>query len=336
MANIKFTEGSGLNDSIFGKSQAPIRALIEKKAQAYEAESALDSLFAMEKSKNWGEKFASVTSMHGFKPVGEDGLYPIDGMQEGYSKTLVHTTWKNRFTISREMADDAKTIDFKKEPQQFTQSFYLTRERFGAALYGAAITGKTEMRFEGTKFDVSSADGSALFAKDHGSRVKGVAKQSNQFSDAFSNDALMAAESAMQGFRDEGDNILTVSPDTILIPNDYKLKKEVFAAIGADRDPATANNGFNYTFGRWNVIVWQYLNQFITAGTSPWILLDSSYNKENYGAIWLDRTALEIKSRIDDNNDANVWSGYARFTGGFNDWRFAAVGGISGGTALIG
>lgn len=335
MANIVFSEGSGLNDSIFGKSQAPIRAFIEKKAEAFEQQSMLDSLFAMEKSKNWGEKFTSMTSMEGFKPVGENGEHPHDGMQEGFAKTLTHMTWKDRFSLSREIVDDAKTIDLKKQPQAFTQGFYRTRERFGAAIYGAAITGKTEMTFGGQKFDTAAADGSAVFAKNHGAKGKGAA-QSNQFSDAFSNDALMAMESAMQDFRDDNGFVLSITPDTILIPNDYKLKRDVFAAIGADKDPATANNGFNYTFGRWNVIVWQYLNNFIAKGTSPWIMLDSKYNAENYGAIWLDRTALEVKSLIDDNTDANVWNGYARFTAGFNDWRFAAVGGISGGTALIG
>lgn len=335
MANIVFSEGSGLNDSIFGKSQAPIRAFIEKKAEAFEQQSMLDSLFAMEKSKNWGEKFTSMTSMEGFKPVGENGEHPHDGMQEGFAKTLTHMTWKDRFSLSREIVDDAKTIDLKKQPQAFTQGFYRTRERFGAAIYGAAITGKTEMTFGGQKFDTTAADGSAVFAKNHGAKGKG-ATQSNQFSDAFSNDALMAMESAMQDFRDDNGFVLSITPDTILIPNDYKLKRDVFAAIGADKDPETANNGFNYTFGRWNVIVWQYLNNFITKGTSPWIMLDSKYNAENYGAIWLDRTALEVKSLIDDNTDANVWNGYARFTAGFNDWRFAAVGGISGGTALIG
>ena len=136
-------------------------------------------------------------------------------------------------------------------------------------------------------------------------------------------------------FRSSGE-VLDVAPDTILIPNDYKLKNAVFAAIGADRDPDTSNNGFNYQFGRWNVIVWPYLTQYITAGTSPWILLDSRYNNEYGGAVWLDRTSLEVRSRIDEGNDANVWSGYARFIAGFNDWRFAAAGGISGGTELIG
>ena len=111
-------------------------------------------------------------------------------------------------------------------------------------------------------------------------------------------------------------------------------RQQVAAAIGADKDPNTANNGFNYNFGRWSVIVWPYLNQFIAAGTSPWILLDKRYNDEYGCALWLDRVALEVRSEL-SGNDANVWKGYARFTAGFNDWRGFAVGGVSGGTQLV-
>ena len=82
------------------------------------------------------------------------------------------------------------------------------------------------------------------------------------------------------------------------------------------------------------MIVWQYLNQYITANTKPWVMLDKKYNEEYAGAVWLDRVKLEVRSEL-ASNDANVWKGYARFTAGFNDWRFAAVGGVSGGTQLI-
>lgn len=334
MANITFTEGSGLQDSIFGKSQAPIRMFIEKRGEAFETQSLLPELFSMGKSNHWGEKFTTLTAMDGFQPVGENGAYPVDGMQEGFDKFLEHMTWKNSFSLSREMVEDAKLMDLKKQPAAFVTSYYRTREKFGAALFGAAIQNNTSVTYQGKKFDTAAADGLSLFHKTHKAKVKG-STQSNQFADAFSNDALAAMECAMQGFRGDNDEILDVSPDTIIIPNIYTLKRDVFAAIGADKDPSTANNGFNFNFGRWNVIVWPYLNQFIGSVSAPWILIDSKYNEENGGAVWLDRTPLEVKSRIDDGNDANVWSGYARFIAGFNDWRFAAVGGITGGTALV-
>ena len=333
MANMTFTEGSGLNDSIFGKSQEPIRFFLEKRGEAFEQASMLPELFNMGTSTHWGEKFTTLTAMDGFQPVGENGNYPVDGMQEGYNKFLEHVTWKNSFSLSREILEDGKLMELKKQPSGFVTSYYRTREKFGAALLGAAIQKSTSTTFFGKSFDTCGADGKCLFATDHPSKT-GKANQSNQFSDAFSGDALMAMEAAMQDFRGDNGEVLDVAPTTILIPNDYSLKKAVFAAIGADKDPATANNGFNYNFGRWNVIVWPYLNQYIGSGTAPWVLTDKRYNEEYGSAIWLDRVKLEVRSEL-AGNDANVWKGYARFIAGFNDWRGYAVGGVTGGTALI-
>ncbi|MBQ8173431.1 MAG: hypothetical protein IJ034_05785 [Mailhella sp.] len=333
MANVTFTIGSGLNDSVFGKSQEPIQLFIEKKAEAFEAESMLPHLFHMGTSKHWGEKFTSMTAMDGFKPVGEGGAYPVDGMQESFSKFLEHMTWKDAFAITREMVEDGKLMDMKSKPAAFTAGWYRTREMFGSALYAGAVSGKSKIDFMGKSFDVTSADKMCLFAKEHPSKL-GKRKQCNLFSDAFSNKALGAMESRMQDFRGDNEEVLTVAPTTIVIPNDYEMKMDVFAAIGADKDPNTANNGFNFNFGRWTVVINPYLNQFLADGVKPWILLDSRYNEENGGAVWLDRTQLEVRSEIAQNDD-NLWKGYGRYIAGFNDWRFAAVGGIAGGTALI-
>lgn len=334
MGNITFSEGSGLNDSVFGKSQAPIKRFLEKRGEAFEQQSMLSHLFHMDTSQHYGEKYTGMTAMDGFKPVTEGGEVPKDGMQEGYSKFLEHVTWMNSFSITREIIDDSKTIDLKKKPAAFITSYYRTRERFGAAMYAGAVNQSSTIKFEGKTFDATGADKKPLFCKEHPS-VLGKAKQCNLFSDEFSDDALAAAESAMQDFRGDNNEILTVAPDTILIPNDYQLKKMVFAAIGADKDPNTANNGFNYLFGRWSVIIWPYLNQYLAKGLKPWILLDSAYNQENDGAVWLDRTGLDVNSKVEDNH-INKWTGYARFICGFNDWRFACLGGMEGGNTLVG
>lgn len=333
MANITFTEGSGLNDSIFGKSQEPIKMFIEKRGEAFEQASMIKELFLMVSSNNWAEKYTTMTAMQGFQPVGENGNYPVDGMQEGFAKTIENMTWKDSFSLSREMIDDGKLMDLKKQPAAFTAGYYRTRERFGAALLAGAASGSATVKFGDKAFSTIGADGKGLFAKDHPSKL-GKKTQSNQFSDAFSNEALAAMESAMQDFRGDAGEVLDVVPQTIIIPNDYKLKMDVFAAIGADKDPDTSNNGFNFNFGRWNVIIWPYLTEFLAAGLKPWILLDSRYNQENGCAIWQDRVNLEVRSEL-AGNDANVWKGYARFSAGFNDWRGFAIGGISGGTQLV-
>ena len=60
MANITFTEGSGLQDSIFGKSQEPIKMFLEKRGEAFEQASMLPELFNISPSNHWGEKFTTI------------------------------------------------------------------------------------------------------------------------------------------------------------------------------------------------------------------------------------------------------------------------------------
>ena len=331
--NITFSEGPGLNNSVFGNVQAPIRMFIEQRGEAFEQQSVLKNLFLMGKSENFGDTFTGMTAMEGFKAVGENGAYPQDGMQEGFSKSMQYMTWKDKFEISKEMIEDAKLMDLKKQPAAFMTAYGRTREKFGAALYAGALQGKSKISFAGASFDATTADGKPLFSGAHPSKVKG-ANQTNLFSNAFSVDALGRAETAMHLFRGDNENILDVAPNTILIPEDAELKQQVFAAVGSDKDPLTANNAFNYQCGRWTIIVWSYLNQFLTAGLKPWILLDSVYNETYGGGIWNDRVDLEMTSYVDQNTDANVWNGRARWNACFNDWRFACVGGIEGGTDL--
>lgn len=330
---IVFSEGSGLNDSVYGKCQAPIRMFLEQRGEQFEQTSVLKDLFLMGTSDNYGDLMTTMTAMSGFEPVGENGAYPEDGMQEGYQKLLVYDTWKDKFSISKEMIEDAKLMDMKKKPAAFMTSYNRTRELFGAALFGGAIKCQSAVQYKGKQFDITAADGKTLFHTAHPPKVSGE-DQCNLFSDAFSVDTLGKMETAMHLFRGDNDEILNVAPDTILIPELASLKKDVFAAIGADKDPVTANNAFNYQYGRWTVITWNYLNQFITPSTAPWVLLDSKYNQEYGGAVWNDRVQLQVRSTIDEDTDANVWRGRSRFNATFNDWRFAAVGGVAAGALL--
>ena len=331
--NIVFSEGSGLNDSVFGKCQAPIRMFLEQRGEQFEQQSVLKELFKMGTSENYGDLMTAMTAMSGFQPVGENGAYPEDGMQEGYQKMLIYETWKDSFSVSREMIEDGKLMDMKKQPAAFMTSYNRTRELFGAALFAGAMNGSKKIKFRGKEFDLTGADGVTVFNTAHKPKVTGKT-QTNLFSDEFSVDALGRAESAMHLFKGDDDNILDVAPNVILIPENADMKKKVFAAIGADQDPVSANNAFNYQYGRWTVIVWSYLNQFLTDTSKPWVLLDTSYNDLYGGAVWNDRIKLAVRSSLDEGTDANVWRGRSRFNACFNDWRFACAGGITGGTEL--
>lgn len=334
MAGIIFSKSSGLNDSIYGKSEAPIKAFLESNVKAYEEMSTIKKIFKMIDSDNYGEKFGSMTGFaNGFQPVKEGGAYPTDERQEGYSQFFEHITWKDSFAITQEMIEDSKILDLNKTGARgFIDQYYLTREKYGSQLLIGAVAGASTT-FRGLTMDCTGADGVSLFSTVHPSKTGNTDTQSNKFAGAFDVDVLGKIETKMQNFTDDNGEVLTVSPNTIIIPNDAALKKAVFAAIGADKDPATANNGFNYQFGRWTVIVSPYLNGLI-GSDKPFFLLDKNYCDNYNGLLFLDRIPLSIKSWIDDDTDNNVWSGRSRFVCGANDWRCIAVGGVTGATAL--
>ena len=322
MAAVIFSKASGLNDSIYGKSQEPILAIIEEQVEAFQSQSCIKDVFVTEKTKNFAERFSTETALGNFSPVGEAGPYPENGWQEGYSTTLEPDTWKNSFEITMEMVEDAKHGKIKQRAGAFTLSYNRTREMFAAAILMGGASSSIDFGAAGKtrKFSTLAADGQPYFNTQHPSITGGYAEQGNLYASAFSYDALCYAQARMQNYRDDDGNLLGINPDTIMIPNLAMLKKAVFNAIGAEGLPDTANNSLNFQYGLWNVIINPYLNVYLGSTGAPWFLLDSSFNQAYYGAVWLDRVGLTIRSEL-AANDNNVWKGRARYTAGFNNWR---------------
>ena len=334
MANIIFSEGSGVAKSMFGKSQEPIKAMIESGVEAFEEKSLISNIFNMESSTNFAEKYTNETSVGDFEDVGENGAYPKTGMQEGFSKVIEPTTWKSSFEVTQEMIEDGKIGKIKSRASIFTTSYNRTREKFGAALL-AGGTG-TSVKIQNKTYSTASADGVALFSTAHPSATKGAKlTQSNYFKADFSTSILDQVQEAMQSFTDDDGNLLNVAPDTIIIPNVASLKRAVLAAVSSDLDPESNKNAMNFQAGLWNVLIWPYLPKSI--GGKPFFLMMDSQFKDDYLCMpWVDRVALTVKSEVDDNTDANVFRGRARFGAGFNNWRCIALcgGGVTGGTTL--
>ena len=333
MANIIFSEGSGLNNSIFGKSQEPIKAVIQKNVEAFEQMSMIDKIYYMDTTKNFAEKYTSETSLGDFEDVGENGAYPKTGMQEGFSKVIEPTTWKSSFEVTQEMVEDAKFGKIKSRAGIFATSYNRTREKFAASLVSGGL--ENSVKFGGKTYSTTSADGVSLFNTAHPSITKKGMTQSNRFKGAFSTEMLDAVQEKMQAFTDDDGNLLNVAPDTIIIPNVGSMKREIFAMAGSDFDPNSANNAINFQVGLWNVIVWNYLPKAI--GNKPYFIMMDSQFKDNYECLpWLDRVPLSVRSDIDMNTDANVIKGRARFGAGFFDWRCMALfgEGVTTGTAL--
>lgn len=328
--------GSGLNGTIYGDCQVPLKAFLESRGEAFQRESLLPYLYRMEKSRHWAERYSSETAMGDFEPVGEGGDYPKTGFEDGYFRDIVNMTFKQSFSVTQELVEDCLLGTMKQRANKLVTAYGRTREKFGRILYAGGLYGTT-VSYKGKTFACGSADGQALFSKTHPNKVNG-AKQTNLYKGTFTNTLLGKIETEMQNIKGDNGELLGVAPDTIWIPNDAALKDAVFSAVGADKEPTSGNNAFNYQFGRWNIIVDPYLTAVLTdlgkSSEKPFFLLDSKFIELNDGPIFQDRVPLDVKSVIDNNNDNNVWQGRARFGAGFADWRFVAVGNMSTGTDL--
>lgn len=328
--------GSGLNGTIYGDCQVPLKAFLESRGEAFQRESLLPYLYRMEKSRHWAERYSSETAMGDFEPVGEGGDYPKTGFEDGYFRDIVNMTFKQSFSVTQELVEDCLLGTMKQRANKLVTAYGRTREKFGRILYAGGLYGTT-VSYKGKTFACGSADGQALFSKTHPNKVNG-AKQTNLYKGTFTNTLLGKIETEMQNIKGDNGELLGVAPDTIWIPNDAALKDAVFSAVGADKEPTSGNNAFNYQFGRWNIIVDPYLTAALTdlgkSSEKPFFLLDSKFIELYDGPIFQDRVPLDVKSVIDNNNDNNVWQGRARFGAGFADWRFVAVGNMSTGTDL--
>lgn len=330
MAGFVLSKASGFADSIYGNSAAPISMILEQSLEAFERESVASKIFSSRKTNKYADKLTALSAMDGFLPTGENGAYPDTDFAEVFSKIVESVTWKNRFTVTREMVEDAQFDVMRIRAKKFAQSYSRTREVYAAEMLAGA-TG-TSITFGGKKFDTTSADGVAMFSTQHPNYFKPSKKQSNLYAGAFSASVLGELETVMQNFTGDKDEILALAPDTIIIPNIASLKNDVFAAIGADKDPATSNNGFNYQYGRWNVIISPYWRP--TGSDKPFILMDSKFNELDGTALMYDRLPLSCEAYEDKNTDAAVYKGRARFVAAFNNWRGMLMGGVSTGTTL--
>lgn len=340
MPGIVFTESSNLNNSIYGAVQAPVQEIILNKAKTMEErETAMKHVFKFTNSEHFAESYTDLTSMGGFMPTPEAGAVNITGMQEGFAKIIKNFSWTNSFRISPEIIEDSKAVDLKARPEAFVAAYYATRERFAAAAIGAALQGQTAFTFGGMSFDASSADGVAAFAAAHPSAVDAGYTQSNICSNALTADNLGLVETAMQNLKDDNGESLTIAPTTIVIPNLAAAKKAAFVAAGSYSDPTNDTGAFNYQVGRWNIVVWQQLNDYLPAsmvasGAFPWFLVDEDYKEDVGGAIFQDRKALAVDSYEDKNTYCNIWRGRARFGVGIKDFRAMFAGGIASASAL--
>lgn len=334
---IVISKSSGLNDDLWKPVGQVVNAVLQETDQEQnDYDAFVKSLANEKKSKKYGEKQTSFTSLSDFEVTAEGGNAPLDDMQEGTPKLIVHSTFQKRVDITRELVDDADFDTIRAREKALVKAYKRTR----AGLLSAVLTGTgTTATYGGASIDRTTGDGKALFAADHKSIITTVADQSNIFTNPLGTDASMLIRLANVGFnfQNESGQVTGYKFNKIVLPsNAYKEIELVQRIIASQLAPGTANNDINTQKGRWQLVIdplWQIDYATYTAG-APYILMSDEANEDYNGTVFYDRTPLDVQHEVKIENRNMVTTGYARMSAGFNNWRHLIMGGALAGTTL--
>lgn len=331
MSSFIYSKMEGKNDPMFGKFEHPIKALIEAESNACEKQKGvLDFLFNVEKSNRYAETVIGESDFDTFQSVKEGQGAENDSIETTFKKTIEHITFMKEFTITREMADDAKFgfgADMKNKPRKFVRAYYKTRNKIAS---WALINGtKTSGVFNRAIVDLSCADGLSLFHKAHTyatDKMKGKT-QSNYYVNGTSTSMLSTStieqtlntlSNKLRNFKDENGECMSYVADVVIVPcNRPALEAAVKKCVGSERTVGSGNNDINTQYGNWSVVVldgWEESSDKI-------IVMSSEANQNLLGNMFYNRVPLDIRSNIDDHTRNYYWNGYCRFGVGFNTWK---------------
>ena len=230
------------------------------------------------------------------------------------------------------MNEDGDIDTMKTAAANFVRAYKRTRAQYAS---DALTSEGSTFMFGGKSLDKTTGDAKALFATDHLGKKSGVAEQSNVFTNGFGTDSKMLNRLANIGrnFKNASGNVMGYTFDTIVIPgNCPELEDTVRKIIKSDLTVGSNYNDVNTQKGLWNLVV---NHRWVVAeGKAPYIIMSSEANKELSGSVFFDRIPLTMKDWVEEKSFNLNWSGRARMSAGFFDWRHVILGGADLGTTL--
>jgi phage major head subunit gpT-like protein len=261
-------------------------------------EGQVDTLFGVETSSKATEYDLSIGGTGDMEEF--TGTIPYDDFKQQYRVSYTHKEWVKGMKVERKLVDDDQYSVINKRPAQLALVSKRTKEKHGSTVFNNA--------FNTTIF--AGGDGLALCASAH-TRVGTVSTVGNSGSTALSQTAVEATRLLMRQFTDETDNLITARADTLLVPP--ALEETAWEIITTSQKLNTAENNANFSKGKYNIIVWDYLTD-----SNNWFMLDSRMAKMYLK--WFNRIPVEFNKDKDFDTYISKWSVYTRYSYGFSDW----------------
>lgn len=219
-----------------------------------------------------------------------------------YDKSYTFTEYAAKIEIQRKLASDDQYRVMSRYPSGLANSASRSREKLGSAIFDLAFT-----------YAPTDGDGVSLASSAHPSNVSGVASQSNSGSSALSATNVDTTRINMAAFRDDVGEIVSIQPDTLIVPR--ALEQTAWEIINSKGKVDTANNNANFHQGKYKLVVWDRLTD-----SNNWHFTDYSMQKELL--LWWNREPNQFFQDKDSNTMVAIYLGYYRVGTGWDDWRF--------------
>lgn len=251
------------------------------------------------------KRWSQVGQMEDF--VEFTGSVDYSSMTQGYDTIMTYVEFARGLQIERKLYDDDLFNIMDARPRAMARAAFRTRQKHGAQFFNNAASVDTTF-YENTE---------AVAPVSNSHTTTSGASTSTGFDNMITG-SLTAVNCQtlyllMRGFRGDQAEIITVMPDTLLIPVDLQEKAYEINASAGKVD--TDKNNRNIHEGRYRVIEWEYLTD-----ANNWFMMDSALQKESL--FWTDRIPLEFAMMEDFDTLVAKWRGYMRYAMAHVDWRF--------------
>jgi hypothetical protein len=234
--------------------------------------------------------------------IGEfNGKIDYQDISGQYRTTYEHDEFAGGIQIQQKLLDDEQYSVINKAPALLAVAMRRRREASAAAPFNHA-------------FDTTMTYGDSLQLCSNSHTAVGSTKTwDNLGSAALSPASIAAARLAVLKLTSDSDQIVDMSPDTILVPVDLVDTADIIIKTTGKVD--SANNDINVNKDRFNVISWRYLTD-----TTNWFMLDSRLMK-NY-LNWFNRIPVRFDQAADSDTFVKKYTSYMRYSCGASGWRF--------------
>lgn len=220
-----------------------------------------------------------------------------------YKATFTHREYPLIVGIERKLYADAQFANIFNIAEKIGDSAALKREVDASSVFNNAFTSA-----------FAGPDGVELCDAAHPASAHDASTtQSNILALALTETNLATARRTMMAFKDDKNNLLSVTPDLLIVPPE--LEDTALKLVRSQLEPGTANNAINPNAGRFRVLPWHYLTD-----SDAWFLVDS--NRMRQSLRWFDREPVQIKPMVEDKTLRARWIGYMRYSYGWTDWRW--------------